>query len=74
MALVHSSTSGTFPSAWGKTAKRPKNENSNKALMSRTRTLTLAYDEMETVKILPDNYRVSIRFCISIPHYILSFY
>lgn len=73
MALVHSSTSGTLPASWAKTAKRNKNENTNKALMARTRTLTLLYGDMETVKILPDSYSVSIRLPISIQHYMLLF-
>jgi hypothetical protein len=57
MAVVPSSTNATIPSFWGKSAKKSKND---KALMSRTRMLTLAYGEMETVKILPDSYSVSI--------------
>lgn len=71
MALVHSSTSGTLSASWGKTAKR---NNTNKALMARTRTLTLLHGDMETVKILPDSYSVSIRLPISIQHYMLLFY
>ncbi|KAF8509263.1 hypothetical protein JB92DRAFT_3083796 [Gautieria morchelliformis] len=54
MAVVPSSTNATIPSFWGKSAKKSKSD--SKAIMSRTRTLTLAYGEMETVKILPDSY------------------
>ena len=63
MALVPSSTNATLPSLWGKNTK--KNKNDNKSLMARTRLLTLAHDEMETVKILPDNYSVSALLWLS---------
>ncbi|KAF8580876.1 hypothetical protein K439DRAFT_1648057 [Ramaria rubella] len=56
MSLVNidRSTNATLPSIWGK-LKKNKNETNN-ALMARTRMLTLAYGDMETVKMLPDSY------------------
>lgn len=72
MALVPSSTNATLPSLWGKNTK--KNKNDNKALMARTRLLTLAHGEMETVKILPDSYSVSTHLRISPAAYTLSLF
>lgn len=53
------STNATLPSFLSKLRKN-KNDNTNNAMMARTRMLTLNYGEKETVKILPNSYSVSL--------------
>ncbi|GJJ12105.1 hypothetical protein Clacol_006346 [Clathrus columnatus] len=54
MLISPAASNATLPSLWRKINKSNKNETN--ALTSRTRMLTIAHGEMETVKILPNSF------------------